>query len=115
MTTTDETTVASLAQHDDGGRPSTIDSVEGTFFDMSKTTRRSDQVNGLWANIEKLGLQQNITEFEVKGYTVISPEKLAPAGFTSRIRDAILDVAERRTGTRPDLDGADKQGLVLQH
>ncbi|MGE0829347.1 MAG: phytanoyl-CoA dioxygenase family protein [Hyphomonadaceae bacterium] len=57
----------------------------------------------LWEEIKALGLEKNIAELEVLGYTVVPPEKAAPKGFAARLREAILDVVERREGVRPDL------------
>jgi hypothetical protein len=58
----------------------------------------------LWDEIERLDLARNIAELEVLGWTVIPPEKAAPAGFWERLRDKILEVAERRSGVAPDLE-----------
>lgn len=59
----------------------------------------------LWDEIERLDLVRNIAELEVLGWTVVPPQKAAPAGFWERLRDKILDVAERRSGIAPDLAG----------
>jgi hypothetical protein len=56
---------------------------------------------GLWAEIERLDLARHIAELEVKGYTVVPPEKVAPAGFAERLLEASLDLAEQRWGVRP--------------
>lgn len=42
------------------------------------------------AEIERLGLGDNVRELEIDGYTVVPPEKAAPPGFTDRLRDAVL-------------------------
>ncbi len=55
------------------------------------------------AELKRLGLLDNIAELEILGYTVIPPEKAAPRGFAERLREAILDVSERRYGVRPDM------------
>lgn len=58
----------------------------------------------VWDEIKRLGLGENIGELEVLGYTVVQPEKVASPEFIVRMREAILDVAQRRTGKRPPLD-----------
>lgn len=57
-----------------------------------------------WQNVCALNLQPYIAEVDTLGYTIVPPEVAAPAGFGLRLRDAVLDVAERRTGARPQLD-----------
>lgn len=58
----------------------------------------SGAVMELWDEIERLDLVRNVAELEVKGYTVVPPEKVALPGFADRLLDATLKVAERRTG-----------------
>jgi hypothetical protein len=62
----------------------------------------SPAAEDLWSEIVRLGLERNIAELEVRGFTVILPDKAAPKGFAQRLRAAILDVSEKRTGVRPD-------------
>jgi ectoine hydroxylase-related dioxygenase (phytanoyl-CoA dioxygenase family) len=57
----------------------------------------------LWREIERLDLVAHIAELEVLGWTVIPSEKAAPAGFCDRLREKILEVAERRGGVAPDM------------
>ncbi len=52
----------------------------------------------LWSEIELLGLAAHVGELEIKGYTVVPPEKLAPLEFTKRMLQATLDAAQRRHG-----------------
>lgn len=56
-----------------------------------------------WERIVSLGLQSNIAELDTLGYTVVAPEKAAPAGFAERLKAAILRVVARRRGIVPDL------------
>ena len=56
------------------------------------------------ARIRELGLEPYLLEIEVRGYTVIPPELVAPPEFTARIRDALLRVAEKRTGVKHSID-----------
>ena len=58
----------------------------------------------VWNEIERLDLTRNIAELEVLGWTVIPPEKAAPAGFCDRLRDKIIEVAARRDGRPVDTE-----------
>lgn len=57
----------------------------------------------IWSDICGLELTHNIAELEVLGYTVIPPEKVAPASFHQALLNQVLDVVGRRTGVRPDI------------
>jgi hypothetical protein len=58
-----------------------------------------------WQDVQRLELEAHVAELETLGYTIVPPEVAAPDGLAERLREAILDVAERRTGVRPRLDG----------
>ena len=51
------------------------------------------------AEIEELGLGENIAELDMKGYTVLPPGSAAPPEFVERLRDTILRIADEE---RPD-------------
>jgi len=55
-----------------------------------------------FTEISRLGLEQNVAEFEARGYTVIPAKKASTPDFVARLSDAILRVAEQRNGVRPD-------------
>ncbi len=57
-----------------------------------------------WQEIQRLALEPYVAELDAIGYTIVPPELAGPNRFGQRLRDALLDVAERRTGTRPNLD-----------
>lgn len=59
-----------------------------------------------WRAITHLGLAPYIAELDSLGYTIVPPEVAAPPGFGTRLRDAVLNVAERRSGVRPALNEA---------
>ncbi len=65
--------------------------------------RVSEDALAMWHEIRRLGLEANIAELDTLGYTVVPPEKAAPAGFGERLKDAVLDVVVRRGRIRPDL------------
>ena len=54
-----------------------------------------------WDEITRLGLEGNVAELETKGLTVIPPDKVNAPGLAERLLDAILRVAEERTGVTP--------------
>ena len=60
-------------------------------------------LNHVYREIRKQGLETNLAEFETYGFTVIEPDRFAPPEFLERVRRAVLDVAERRTGIKHDL------------
>lgn len=68
------------------------------------TPHRSDSERAVahLAAVRRLELADHIAELDVLGYTVVPPELVGP-DLGGRLRDAVLDVAERRTGTRPTL------------
>lgn len=57
-----------------------------------------------WAEIRELGLESYVADLDAHGYTVIPPELATPNGLRDRLLEAVLDVAERRNGVRPDLE-----------
>jgi len=57
----------------------------------------------IWNEIREQQLEPFVAELDVQGYTVVPPELAAPAGFTDRLLEACLQVAERRNGEPPDL------------
>jgi Phytanoyl-CoA dioxygenase (PhyH) len=57
-------------------------------------------LNPIYADIRANDLEQCVAELDAFGFTVIPPEKIAPAAFHDRLRQAILDVHARRTGHR---------------
>jgi ectoine hydroxylase-related dioxygenase (phytanoyl-CoA dioxygenase family) len=59
------------------------------------------------AQIEVLGLRGNVADLDERGYTVLTPAQVAPAGFAEKLRDLILTESERQTGVRPDMSGGE--------
>ena len=61
-------------------------------------------LDSLWNEICDLGLQRHIEDLDAHGYTVVPPEIANPDGLAERMLDACLDIAERRSGERPDIE-----------
>lgn len=87
---------------------------DGDDTDALTRTRRA---------IVELGLEQKVFDLDLQGYTVVSPAELGAGTLAEELVAAILDVAEAKIGTRPDLSGrldrqsltAVGQGLFLHH
>lgn len=57
------------------------------------------------AEIESLGLETYRETLDEQGFVVVPPEIASPDNLAGRLLEAVLDVAERRSGVRPDLEG----------
>jgi ectoine hydroxylase-related dioxygenase (phytanoyl-CoA dioxygenase family) len=53
--------------------------------------KTTEGVNELYREVRELGLETNIAELDTFGFTVVPPEKAAPAGFADQLRDAVVD------------------------
>ena len=58
----------------------------------------------VWDEIRDHRLESYIAELDSQGFTVVPPDVACPNGLAERLLDAVLDVAERRNGERPDLE-----------
>jgi ectoine hydroxylase-related dioxygenase (phytanoyl-CoA dioxygenase family) len=56
------------------------------------------ELTEIYQDIRKYDLVENVAELDAFGFTVVPPEKVAPPEFQDRLKQAILDVHERRTG-----------------
>jgi ectoine hydroxylase-related dioxygenase (phytanoyl-CoA dioxygenase family) len=59
-------------------------------------------LNRIYAEIRRLGLESNLAELEAFGFTVI--ENALSAELTARLREAVLAAAEQRFGRKLDLE-----------
>ena len=64
----------------------------------------AEGLDAVLAEVRELGLERHVAELDAHGLTVLPPERVAPREFTVRLRDAVLQLAERRTGVRPDFN-----------
>lgn len=71
------------------------------------------------AEIRRLGLEKNVAELDAYGFTIVPPDQAGPPGLADKIRQAMVDVAARRSGVAPDLESGethrDKPRGVGQH
>jgi hypothetical protein len=78
------------------------------------TARAESGLDRAWNDICTLGLQTQIADLDARGYTVIPPEIASPNGLRERMLEAVLNIAERRNGERPDLEtGATHANLPI--
>ena len=70
----------------------------------------SDIARHHWDEITRLELEENVAELEAKGLTVIPPDKVKAPDLAARLLEAMLRVAEQRTGGRPDVLRATEPG-----
>ena len=63
----------------------------------------ADPLKEIWREINALGLASYVAELDAHGFAVIPPAIASPNGLADRLLAAVLDVAERRRGVRPDL------------
>jgi ectoine hydroxylase-related dioxygenase (phytanoyl-CoA dioxygenase family) len=82
-----------------------LESVDPSGLNARVATTASDYARRHWDELRRLDLVGNIAELEAKGLTVVPPEKVASADFIERLRDAIVRVAEERTGGAVDVAG----------
>jgi ectoine hydroxylase-related dioxygenase (phytanoyl-CoA dioxygenase family) len=61
-------------------------------------------VSPSFRDIKQRGLTGNLEELEAYGLTVITPDQLGEPPVLKRARDAILALAEERTGVRHDIE-----------
>lgn len=78
----------------------------------------SPELTEIWNDVIKHDLVQHIAELDAFGFTVVAPEKVAPPDVQQRLKDAILDLHDARTGQKiDDVEGgrADVAGPLAGH
>ena len=69
---------------------------------MPATNAINEDLDKVYAEIRELGLEGYVAELDAYGLSVIPPDFVAPREFTTRLRDGILELAEKRSGIKPD-------------
>lgn len=72
--------------------------------------KATGRFNERFQRIRDLGLESHLAELEAYGFTIVEPDLVAPLEQTERIRDAMLSVAEERTGVKHELDKPGDRG-----
>ena len=62
----------------------------------------SEDLNDVWADIARLGLEPNVAQLEAYGFTYI--EGALDSDTLGTARQAVMDLAEAQTGVKPNLD-----------
>jgi hypothetical protein len=85
--------------------------VKTTDFDaQDNVLKRPEWKGDYYKPLVDLGLEMHVAELEAVGFTIVPPEKVAPPAFLSRIKRAVLRIAEARHGvsfspqSNPSLD-----------
>ncbi|MXW49226.1 MAG: hypothetical protein F4X81_07085 [Gammaproteobacteria bacterium] len=63
----------------------------------------ADDLDAVLKDIEALGLRARVAELDSFGLTVVPPHQAGSPGMALRLRDAVLRLAERRSGIKPDV------------
>ena len=61
------------------------------------------ELNDIYRRARDLGIETNLAELEAFGFTIVEPEKVAPAGFGDRMMAALLAIAESEDPNVVDL------------
>ena len=72
--------------------------------------KSTENVNDLYRQIRELDLEQNVSELDAYGFTIVPPEKVATEAFRQRITDTVLRVAHERTGIEHLVDQNGNRG-----
>ena len=72
--------------------------------DAAQKPAATDPLVRIWGELRDLGLESYVADLDAHGYTVIPPNLASPNGLADRLLRAVMDVAERRNGVRPDLE-----------
>ncbi len=60
------------------------------------------ELDDIMQRARKYDIEENLLDLVMYGFTVVPPEKLAPPSLPERLRSAILEVYERRSGHQID-------------
>jgi ectoine hydroxylase-related dioxygenase (phytanoyl-CoA dioxygenase family) len=80
-------------------------SAQASVLDQVHAWYGRERVADPMERLDALQLSKHVEELNAYGFTVIPPEKAAPAGFWQELRDGILALAQQRSGVTPDTDG----------
>lgn len=59
------------------------------------------------SEIQRLGLERHVARLECDGFTWLEPAEVAPPEFIASLRQKVIDIAGRRTGTTVDVAGGE--------
>ncbi len=70
----------------------------------AEAATRSSTISPAYRTIRERGLEKNLEELEAYGLTVLTPEQIGEPRVVERARQAVLRIAEQRTGVRHDVE-----------
>ena len=70
---------------------------------MAEAATMLEPRESAWNDIRALGLQKHVASLDAHGFCVIPPEIANPDNLAGRMLEALIDIAERRNGERPDV------------
>jgi hypothetical protein len=59
--------------------------------------KATPELGDIYRKARELGIETNLAELEAFGFTIVEPEKAAPAGFTDRMLEAVLALEARES------------------
>ena len=71
---------------------------------MTELAPANADLDRIHDEIKALELEDYVLELDTYGLATIPPDKVAPPGFASQLREAVLKLSERRTGVEPDTE-----------
>src|SRR5665213_4011119 len=75
----------------------------------------SAEVNDVYRQALHLGIERNLLELEVFGFTIIEPEKAAPQGLADRLLGATQALIEREDPAHVPLNTYEKSSVDGRH
>ncbi len=73
------------------------------------------EVNAHYRRARELGIESNILELEVFGFTIIEPEKVAPKAFTQRLIEATYELLAREDAADVALNSYENGAVDGRH
>jgi hypothetical protein len=77
---------------------------EGQVVESENTIEFGRATRDPLESVESLGLGAKVSELEDRGYVIIEPDRVASPQFIERIKNAVLTIAEKRTGVAHSVD-----------
>ena len=71
-------------------------------YASSPYLEQKSRVQKLYGELKSLELEHHIAELSMYGYTVVPREKLMPISYLDELYEAVLKIAEERSGIKPD-------------
>ncbi|HEY5410198.1 MAG TPA: phytanoyl-CoA dioxygenase family protein [Caulobacteraceae bacterium] len=73
------------------------------------------ELNPIYRAARELGIETNLAELEAFGFTIVEPEKAAPAGFAQRMLEATMRLVCEEDPSGVRLNGFEKRSVDGRH